>query len=187
MATRPRNLTRGGGKKFRSQLERVEELEQKFRDLILLFQGKREQTGKAGLLKREVNRTLREAAEIIATEARSNAAANSVPQRVRNSIFVFADPKKDKPRRSSALVGVNKQRTMIEWTARSSFSPRAKVAPGGKVAMSLASMFERGTTRMKARPYFTPAVKTMRQKALDYLVHGYRETLEKFNDQPKAI
>src|SRR5688500_3062311 len=163
MALRPRNLTRGK----KSELLGVKELEQKFRDLLLLFQGSRQQTGKAGLLKREVNRTLRDSAEIIATEARSNAAANSVPQRVRNSIFVFSDPKKDKPQRSSALVGVNKRRTMAEWTARSSFSPRAKAAPGTRISMSLASMFERGTSSMKERPYFTPAVKTMRQKAID--------------------
>ena len=178
MATRPRNLTRGR----KSELLGVKELEQKLRDMNSLFLPRA--TGKAQRLRREMTEVLKDSAGIIATEARSNAAAQNVPQRVQRSIFTFTDPAKDKPGKHGALVGVNKRRTMVEWTARNSFSPRAKAAPGSKIAMSLASMFERGTTRMKARPYFTPAVKTMGGKALDVLVRGYKAILEKFNDQP---
>jgi HK97 gp10 family phage protein len=182
MAIRPRNLTRGGGKRLKSRIEGVKELEAKFRDLISLFQDKAATSGKARLLKREVTETLHGAADMIAREARSNAASQNVPSRVQRSIFTYANPAKDKPRRSAALVGVNKKRSMVEWVAApNNKSPRAKVGAGGKVAMSLAAMFERGTSRMKARPYFTPAVKSMRERALSYLIHGYKAILEKFN------
>lgn len=180
MAIRPRNLTRGKT----SELLGVKELEQKLREINSLFLQRA--TGKAQRRRREMTEVLRDAAGVIASEARSNAAAQSVPKRVQNSIFTFADPAKDRPGKHSALVGVNKQRSMVEWTARASRSPRAKAAPGTRIAMSLASMFERGTTRMKARPYFTPAVKTMGGKALDVLVRGYKTILEKFNDQRAA-
>ena len=177
---RLRNLTSG---RKTAELLGVKELERKLQEMDSFWN---RATGKAAHLRREATVVLKQAAGIIATEARSSAASRGVPLRVQQSIFTFADPAKDRPGEHAALVGVNKQRTMIEWTARASTSPRAKAAPGTKLAMSLASMFERGTTRMKARPYFTPAVKSMGPKALDVLAHGYKKIIEKFGDQTAA-
>jgi HK97 gp10 family phage protein len=58
-----------------------------------------------------------------------------------------------------ALFGVNKQSNMVVWNAGPNpKSPRAKVGEGGKVAMSMVSMFEFGTTRMQAKPAVRPAI-----------------------------
>lgn len=182
MATR--NLARNGGKKFQSEITGIKELEAKFRDLVALFETQKSGRSKVLQLRTEISDTLQTAAGFIANEARSNAESNNAPRSVINAIFSFANPAKDKPNRSAALVGINKKRSgLITWFAgKHSKSPRAKVPPGGKVSMSLAAMFEGGTTKMRARPSFGPAVQSQRGRALDYIVSQYKTILEKFND-----
>ena len=104
------------------------------------------------------------AQEEIEAPAKSNAVSKGVPTVVKDSIFTdFRRIRGGSSIRMSALVGVNKRRSMREWTATANpKSARAKVAPGGKVAMSLATMYEFGTSKMGPRPYLRPAVETGR-------------------------
>jgi hypothetical protein len=166
-----------------ARFDGIKEAEANFRDLAALFEPQLGGSGKVSLLRREISRVLGEAAGFISAEAKSNARSQGVPDRVVSSIFTFANPAKDKPKRAGALVGVNKRSTMITWFAsKHPKSPKAKVPPGGKVSMSLASMFEGGTTNRNARPFFSPALKSMKGKALDHILAGYKSILEKFGN-----
>jgi len=64
-----------------------------------------------------------------------------------------------RPRKKTVLVVVHKKDTMREWRARAgNRSPNAKVGAGGKVAESLGTMFELGTSLgMKAYHWFRSA------------------------------
>lgn len=122
---------------------------------------------------------LREAATEIKTEATARARAQNWPKAAAESFFAYYDPEKDKPRRSGALAGAAKKRSMVEWTARANpKSPRAKVAPGGKVAMSLAAMYEFGTSWLAARPAFRPAVAAAKERVFKRIAEAYLQAIE---------
>ena len=119
----------------------------------------------AAKYRRGVVWALQNASEIITDQAKSNARGARVPAEVIESIFTFGGLPKSKAARKkpSALAGVNKAKTIKEWIAgKHPKSPRAKVAPGGKVAMSRAAMYEFGTTRQRAIAFFGRAVKARR-------------------------
>jgi hypothetical protein len=108
---------------------------------------------------------LQNASELITDEAKRNARGARVPADVVDSIFTYGGlPKSTRARKKpSALAGVAKQATMREWIAtKNPKSPKAKVSPGGKVAMSRATMYEFGTTRQPAVAFFGRAVKSRR-------------------------
>jgi len=106
---------------------------------------------------------------------RQNAQAQGWPKEVIDSIF--ADGRKQRGR-TGALAGANKRRTMFEWRAgKHPKSPRAKVPPGGKVAMSRATALEFGTTRNKARPAIRPAVQAAKRKVVETLTKGFQKLL----------
>lgn len=122
---------------------------------------------------------LRAAAAEIKDEATRRAVALGWPKEAAESFFAYYDPAKDRLRRSGALAGAAKQRSMVEWTAGPHpKSPRAKVAPGGSVAMSKAAMFEFGTTRMPARPAFRPAITAAKNAAFQRIANAYREAID---------
>lgn len=67
---------------------------------------------------------------------------------------------------------------MVEWTAaRNPKSPKAKVVYPGKVAMSLATMMEFGTTRGPAKPAFRPAVINAKAELPLILAKGLKEII----------
>lgn len=117
----------------------------------------------------------------IADVAKAKAKAKGVPQSVIDSIFTDQRVSKIRNNEPAVLVGVNKKRTMVEWTAdESPASPRAKVSPGGKVSMSLATMFEFGTSTMKAKPYMRPALRYGRSVIINDLMPRLRAVMEKW-------
>jgi hypothetical protein len=104
---------------------------------------------------------LGDGADLMAGAMRTMARINQYPQEVIQSIFSSRKlPPSIKIRKKpSALAGVAKGETIREWRATSNpRSSRAKVGVGGKVAMSLATMFEFGTSKMPARHAITTAV-----------------------------
>jgi len=119
----------------------------------------------------EVQSIVARAAVEVRDEMRSRASAAGWPQYVIDSIFADGRQKRG---RISALAGANKRRTMFEWRAsRHPKSPRAKVPPGGKVAMSRATALEFGTTRNEARPAIRPAVAAAKTKVVQTLSEGF--------------
>ncbi len=120
--------------------------------------------------------------ENIADVARANAKAKSVPQSVIDSIFTDDRVSKIKKNEPAVLVGLNKKNTMVEWTATENpASPKAKVSPGGKVGMSLGTMFEHGTSKMRAKPFMRPAFRYGRSVIVNNLMPRLRGVLDKWS------
>ena len=134
-----------------------------------------------------ITQTLGEAAEIVKTTGQLNARALGWPERVVKAFFKFSDPVGIRPDRMTALVGVRtgaptargKKDSSIykEWHAGKSSNPKAKAAPGTKIGMSLAAMWEMGTSRMAAKPAFRPALESTRKAVLDSLRKGYKRVI----------
>jgi hypothetical protein len=182
-----RNVARGGGKALKPGVTGVKELEAKLRAMT---------PDNPGMLD-DMSRLVVEAAAAVRDEMRTQAKAAGWDRvnihqggkvvtgaEAIDSIFSFAKPLKTGGRKPkiSASAGVLKKLTMVEWTAgRNNKSPNAKVAPGNKVAMSLAAMLEFGTSRMAAKPAIRTAVKTARQRVIDILTRGYNDLLVKYS------
>lgn len=111
----------------------------------------------------------------------SSARAKGWPRRAIDSIFAYSklDPNESRRKGPSALFGFRKRGRSqpyapgyVEWNPGRSKSKRAKslVIPGvkakdgalQKVGMSLATMFEFGTSKMRARPALRETIATMR-------------------------
>mgnify|MGYP001577502158 CR=1 FL=1 len=127
------------------------------------------------------------ACETIRKEAQRIARSKGVDESVINSIFTFSDPEKGpRKRRPSGLVGVSKQRTLIEWRAGKHPASQTlegrpliiKRAPGEILSVSLAFMEEFGTSRKYAKPYFRPAIKAARSLALSEIENGLRGIID---------
>ncbi len=94
---------------------------------------------------KELYEIMGEAVRPIQRQAQLNISYLSVS--VRNSIYIADKQPPSRPSKKTVLVVVHKKDTMREWTAsKLNRSPRAKVGPGAKVAESLGTMFELGTT-----------------------------------------
>lgn len=136
-----------------------------------------------------LGKELHAAAVIVRDETKRRAISQNWPHEAIAGIFAYFDP--NKPKRSTALAGVSKRRSMVEWYPGKSKSPRAKVAPGTvsakgarfgaqKIAMSLATMFEYGTSKMNARPAYRPALASVRASMLARMAQGYKKVIESF-------
>lgn len=161
--------------KKRNTLLGIPEVQAKIKEILEQTSG-----NEAGANARNrVRELVGEAAKTIKEKAVSNATSQGWPKQVVNSIFTFNDPAKDKPKRTAALVGINKQKSMLQWTAAANpKSPKAKVSPGGKIAMSLATMYEFGTSRMKAKPAFRKAYYQAVNTIGQTLKQGFVQILE---------
>lgn len=101
-----------------------------------------------------------------------------------DSIFAFTRgrPSKSGKAKVSALAGVTKPKTMIEWRAGLyPRSPRAKRSYPTVIAEAFATMLEFGTSRMAARPAIRTAVKTARPRVIQAVSDGFNAVLEKFS------
>lgn len=123
-----------------------------------------------------LNDTLRETATIVRDKTNQNMIAMRWPHETHGTAFAYYDP--DKPRKTTALAGISKRKSMVEWEAGKSKHPRAKVAPGSKMSMALATMFEFGTSKMQPRPAIRPALVAVRGAVLARLTSGYKSVLE---------
>ena len=119
------------------------------------------------------------------------AATGGWPNRLIETIFKFGDiAKGDLPRSLRAsLVGIRKgapprkdPTIYKEWKARGeNVSPRKKRGAGELIGMSLATMYEFGTTKMAARPAFRDTYKAIRPIIRLRLIEGYKRIIEGFN------
>ncbi len=140
----------------------------------------------------ELRNGLYDAAVIVRNQARANAVAAGWPHKAIESAFAFNRPSDEMTKRTRALAGVGKRKSMVEWTAaehQARFSRVLqggvhKVAPGGKVAMSLAAMFEFGTSRMVARPAWRPALTSTRSNVRNKVRETYTAVLKMFDSPP---
>lgn len=100
---------------------------------------------------------------------------------VRQSINIADKMPPSRPRKKTVLVVVHKQDTMRQWLAsKFNRSPRAKVGPGGKVAESLGTMFELGTsTGMKEHHWFRNAADSKRGEVSQNLKEGLSGLIER--------
>jgi hypothetical protein len=122
-----------------------------------------------------LNKTLYDSAALVKGRGVSNAQSLKWPREAVAGFFAYYDP--DKPRKTTALAGISKRKSMAEWRAGKSKSPRAKAPPGTKISMSLATMYEYGTSKMAKRPALRPAITSMKGAVLDRLKNGYMEVL----------
>lgn len=183
-----RNIGRSRAQRYAVEIQGLKELQLSLRDLASAFGGGVKNTA----LSNDVHRVLADAAKHIASRAISIGQSKGVPRRVLASIFTYANPSKDKPNRTAALVGVNKQKTLVSWYPRRSASTKAKklIIPtaagagygsqGAKISESLASMFERGTSKMKARTYFAAGLRSAGQFSLQFLSASLKAIVEKY-------
>ncbi len=197
------NILRGGGKLFKVQVTGVRELQLNLRGLIRDLGVDEQITAKA-----EAYNVIAEAADMIRDAARQNARSQNWPAQVVDAIFSYKDVSKAKTKKQrAALVGVRtgapphlelhtKQQKglYVEWFPGRSQSRRAKslVIPGTlsakgdgskqKVGMSLARMFESGTSKMRARPAFRPAVLSQRGNVLEKIRSGLGAIIQRYNN-----
>jgi hypothetical protein len=131
-----------------------------------------------------ISRTLRDA-------IRWRAAGMGWPRDTIRSIFKSSDLREgDLPRSVKAsLVGARKgapprrdEKLYREWRASgNNTSPRKKRGAGELIGMSLAAMYENGTTRMLPRPAFRPAYDANKSQIRKLLIAGYKRIIESFN------
>ncbi len=185
-----RNVARGGGKAFKTEVTGLKELERKLKALA----------GSNPELRKAVQSAVGQMAIVARDEMRSQArsagwGSSSITwknkgksgtvtgQQAINSIFAFGEPRENpgKWAKITALAGVGKRRTMFEWIAgRHPASTRARVAPGGKVAMSLAAALEFGTTRHAPKPAIRNAIANVKMRIIDTLTTEYNAILQRF-------
>jgi len=121
-----------------------------------------------------------ETSKMAADQMRANARSAGWPSAAVNSIFSYGQSQPGKRKKITALAGVNKRRNMAEWTATANpRSPNAKVGAGGKVAMSLPTMYEFGTSRMRAHPAIRPAVQQVRGQVVSQLSAGITDIISR--------
>jgi hypothetical protein len=185
-----RNIARGGGKAYKAEVTGLKELERKLKALSV----------DNPQLRNDIFGVVGDAADELRDEMKSAArgagwGAQSIrfrgPRRsgvmrgedAINSIFAYAKPRGgDFRKRISALAGVSKQKTLIEWRAgKFPKSPNAKIAPGGAVAESLAAMLEFGTSNHPARPAIRGVIRGQKAKMIDAITTGYNALLEKYS------
>lgn len=182
---RVKNITSGK----RNEMVGVRELQARIRDLV------------SAAASKEALEVAGDAADELKEEVIKNAKSVNVPHEVYEDIFTYRNPPPNLPRnRPAALVGIRKRgsrppwgRAYVEWKNRAAFTrvrlrgrgKNRKVVSGGvmeagaKVGESLATMWEMGTSKMDARPFFRPAILAMKARIVTVLSAGYRGILER--------
>lgn len=124
---------------------------------------------------------LGDAADVLSGAMKTLARLNGYPPAVVESVFSFRRlPASLRARKQpSALAGVAKGETIVEWRATAApKSARAKVPAGGKVAMSLAAMWEFGTSKMAGRGAIATAVTHSRGAVRETIVDGLTRVIQ---------
>lgn len=149
------------------------------------------------------------AATYVTSEVRHSAETVNVPHEVYKNIFTYSKPSKTpsgKTARVSALSGIRKRGrarpfavSYAEWSNRAAytrlrwksirkgkrFGPKlaasgGEVGAGQKVGENLATMWEIGTSKRPATPFFRPAIEKARGRAMTMLADGYRALILKY-------
>jgi hypothetical protein len=189
----PRNIS-GGGKatKAVSVVLGLPELKAKVKKL----------TG--ALVADEAQKIVGSAAWYASTEVRSAAQGVGVPHEVFANIFSYSKPQTTRSggaAKVSALTGIRKKGrarpfavSYAEWNNKNAYSRlrgkgRGKarvfksggvVAAGAKVGENLATMWELGTTKQAAKPFFRPAIMRAQTRVMTMLAAGYKALIDKY-------
>jgi hypothetical protein len=187
------NIAQGGNKIV--QMLGVKELQQNAANIVGAFRGD------------ETVAFMGDAARIVVGTAESNARAANLPSLAMKDFFVYTRQPNATGRRAviSALAGLRKKGrpggpgpTGFAWgyrqwranrqtsagrekinrakRARDRFSSRVI---GTLIGESLASMWEFGTSKMAARPFWRPAVQSSRAPVLAVIAAGYRGIIDR--------
>lgn len=143
------------------------------------------------------------------TEIKHSAGAVRIPHEVYEDIFMYNKPMGRKGPKVSALTGVRKRgrltgtarwaRAYVEWNPKGThrrdktvrvrgvggkFEKQVRKGsafkPGDKVGENLATMWELGTSKMAAKPFFRPAMERARDRILQILLRGYAGMIERY-------
>jgi HK97 gp10 family phage protein len=125
---------------------------------------------------------LGKAANMFRQQAVANASSEGLPKEVADSIFAFGRLRGKVRKNPSALVGVKRGKgtpAYVEWQAAGGPGARsavgsgkdikAKSASGRTIGMSLATMFEFGTSKMAPRPFFLRALKEKKAEVKSFV------------------
>jgi len=104
------------------------------------------------------------------------------PKRAIASAFTYSkpDPRERTRKRATALFGIRKR-------GRNKDAPGYVEWAGGTLGMSLATMFELGTSKMSARPAFRPSVYASREAMKDKIEDGVWAILEQVAGKKRPV
>lgn len=140
------------------------------------------------------------AGAMLYNQAQANLRSVNAPHEVREDLFIYGKQPGILLRATSsvtALVGLRKRgkkmdaKGYVTWNATSRagvFGPMTKRASllaakgkarvsGRKIGENLGTMWELGTSKMPARPWWRPAVMSMKQAMFQAMAAGYRKIL----------
>lgn len=150
-----------------------------------------------------------EAARYLSSEIRHGAESVNVPHEVFKNIFSYSKPQtlpSGKAAKVSALAGIRKRGrarpyavSYAEWKNRFAYTRlrfrsvipgkrygqkkavgAGEVAAGDKVGENLATMWEIGTSKQRAKPFFRPAVERGRSRVVQMIASGYKLLIAKY-------
>jgi len=174
-----RNPISRGGKRWAVEFTNLKEAQATFRqlsDAVSGVAGVRANATAAAV----IAAAFKEVSEYLRDKIKSAATGKGVPNRVQAAVFAFTDLSKGKTARKqrSTLVGVRKgapprkdSKLYVEWGGS-----------GKTIGMSLATIFEKGTTRgIKPARYFRTGLFSSRSYVLQRLTAAYKTAIESFN------
>lgn len=145
-----------------------------------------------------------EAAKTVADEIKQSAQSKKVPRDILKDIFSTSKPKRfssEGKRPIAQLAGIKlrgRQKPYAhayrEWRGKHSFTKirinkrrgtivnRGTTEAGKVIGMSLATMYEYGTTKMRPRPFVKPAMNMARPKVKTILTEGFKGILEEHTE-----
>jgi len=140
-----------------------------------------------------------DAAAIVEDEITRQAEAQNVPRQALEDIYIYVRrPPGEGPDLVTSLAGLRKKgrasnaHGYVTWYASSqvgSFDKSSRTRRKGKVLRirgtkigeNLATMWEFGTTKSPAKPFFRPAIAAVRASVLNVLASGYQAILDKYS------
>lgn len=139
-----------------------------------------------------------DAAGVVRDAIYSNASAQNVPHRALDDIYIYTRQPNGQGKRDSiaALAGLRKKgrhgdaHGYVTWLAnkqRGGFEKKSHRKHGASLSLpgtkrigeNLATMWEFGTTKMRARPFFRTAISSVRGNVLAIIANGYKAILER--------
>lgn len=182
----PRNITRTGKKSL--DIAGIAELQKKIRDMVDATAGD------------EARAVSAECARDLEQKTIAAARAVNVPHEVFEDIFSYAGRSQKKSLQTSAIVGIRKRgrsrpwaEGYAEWRNRAAYTrirfkgrgKNRKVVGGGVVGVgdlvgeSLATMWEIGTSKQPAKPFFRPTVAAAQPGIIAKHYEGYKKIIER--------
>ncbi len=139
-----------------------------------------------------------DAAGVARDEIYSQAAAQNVPKRALQDIYIYIRQPNGTGKQTSvaSLAGLrkrgrasdahgyvtwyaSKQKGAFDKTEHTKRKGKSLRIQGTKIGENLATMWEFGTTKMQARPFFRPAISAVRNSVLQIIADGYKAILDR--------